>query len=409
MRIYNLNKSVNNNVIKLSAYIESKYIEEKELWFSTELRYENNICTDQYDAFLVGLLYPAMKYGEDIYIEGKVSKKLLHNINHYVIPLIKSFSSSCKQIKVTANELTNHNYRGDGVGTGFSGGVDSFCTIYDHYELENDPDYKINSFLFLNVGAHGRDNQIKVKEKFRLRYEYLKNFPEELGLDFIPIDSNLFVFHPWGHQLTCTLTLVSGILFMQKYYNKYYCASLGWSYLEILEYYASDLDKDIAMFDPILLPLLSTESLELVADGTQYNRAQKTIHILNYEPVHRYLNVCVSGDDTHENCSVCSKCSRTLMALNSVNRLNEFKDLFDIKKYKNEIEKKYIYKQVYLQKKDAFAKSNVELAKSNNIKLPSRFRCFLMLIPSIVINRIKIALSKILPSNIKNIIKKLLK
>ena len=409
MRLYDLKKTVKEQTIKVSISIDSEELGDRELWFSTDLKYQDSVCESQYDAYLVGLLYPAMRYGEDIHIEGKISKKLLFNVNNYVIPLIKSFSPKCKQIEVTANELTNEDFDGKGVGTGFSGGIDSFCTIYDHYEIESDSDYKINSFLFLNVGAHGSNDEMKVKEKFITRYDYLKKFPEEIGLDFIPVDSNLFSFHPWGHQLTCTLTLASGIIFMQRHYNKYYCASLGWSYLEILKYSETDLDRDIAMFDPILLPLLSTESLELIPDGNQYTRTEKTLHIMDYEPVHKYLNVCVSGDDTHENCSLCAKCCRTLMTLNSVGKLDEFSHLFDIEKYKNKAEKKYVCKQVALKNEDPFAKGNVELAKINNIKLPSRIYCLLILAPSRFKQKIINVLREVLPEKMKNKLKKLLR
>ena len=407
MKLYNIKKSVIGHNVKVSIAIDSKELGKRELWFSAPQKYEYGICENQYDAYLVGLLYPAMRCGEDIHIEGRVSKRLLFNINHYAIPLIKSFSPSCKNIKVTATELTNLNYNGDGVGTVFSGGIDSFCTIYDHLGLENDPDYRINSFLFLNVGAHGSKSEDKVRRKFETRYNYLKRFPEEVGLDFIPVDSNLHDFHPWGHQLTCTLTLASGAMFMQKFYNKYYCASLGWSYLEILEHYKTDLDKDIAMFDPMLLPLLSTESLELISDGNQYTRTEKTLRIIDYGPVKKYLNVCVSGDDTHENCSVCSKCSRTLMTLNSLDRLEEFNHLFDIEKYKKEAEKKYVRKQVALQNVDPFAKGNVELAKYNNIKLPNRLWCLIVWSPNILKQKMITKLKDVLPENAINKLSKI--
>ena len=352
----------------MSVAVDSSELGKTELWFSTLRKYEDYVCDSQYDAFFIGLLFPAMAYGEDIHIEGKVSKKLLFNVNHYVIPLIQSFSPKCKKIKVTATEVTNEDLAGDRVGTGFSGGIDSFCSIYDHYELEEDSDYRINSFLFLNVGAHGSTDIDKVRKKFKTCYEYLKRFPEELGLEFVPVDSNLYEFHPWGHQKTHTLTSVSGIMFLQKTYGKYYYASAGLNYESLISSAVEYKDIDIGAFsDPILLPLLSTESLELIPDGNQYTRTEKTIHILDYEPIKRYLNVCVSGDDTHENCSVCPKCCRTMMTLSSVNRLEDFNHLFDIEKYKRSAEKKYMYKQVALQNKDPFARGNVELAKINNI------------------------------------------
>ena len=404
MSIKNLNIENNNSIFKVSVEVKINN-ENKLLWFSVPDKYKNYVCTTQYDGFLVGLLYPAMINGEDIQIEGRVSSKLLFNINNYVIPLLCSFSEKAKKIRVTCVEKSYENFNGKGVGTGFSGGVDSFSTIYDHYELEKDSVYKINSLLFLNVGSHGWDKEEVIYSKFMKRYNYLKKFPEEIGLEFIPVDSNLYKFHPWGHQLTCSLTLAAGVLFVQKKYSKYFCASLGWSYLEILEYYKDDLGKDIAIFDPILLSLLSTESLELIADGTQYTRVEKVKNIIKYEPVYKYLNVCVSGEDTHENCSVCSKCSRTLMTLDSLNIIDNFNHLFDIKKYRKKAQKKYIAYQVLRKKTDAFAKDNIELAKLNNKVLPTKIESFFICLPDLIKNYIVANLS----INTKRKIKKLLK
>ena len=405
MIIKNLNIENKNSIFKVSVEVKINN-ENKLLWFSVPDKYKNYVCTTQYDGFLVGLLYPAMINGEDIQIEGRVSSKLLFNINNYVIPLLCSFSEKAKKIRVTCVEKSYENFNGKGVGTGFSGGVDSFSTIYDHYELEKDSVYKINSLLFLNVGSHGWDKEEVIYSKFMKRYNYLKKFPEEIGLEFIPVDSNLYKFHPWGHQLTCSLTLAAGVLFVQKKYSKYFCASLGWSYLEILEYYKDDLGKDIAIFDPILLSLLSTESLELIADGTQYTRVEKVKNIIKYEPIYKYLNVCVSGEDTHENCSVCSKCSRTLMTLDSLNIIDNFNHLFDIKKYRKKAQKKYIAYQVLRKKTDAFAKDNVELAKLNNKVLPTKIESFFICLPDLIKNYIVANLSTNTKRKIKKILKK---
>lgn len=379
MKIFDLQSSHKNGDVKLSVSIQSERLGLKELWFSTPMKYEKYLCKTRMDGFLVGMLFPAMQYGENIHVNGCVSEKLLFNLNNFVVPLILTFSPSCKKITISAEETSANRLDGYGVGAGFSGGVDSFCTIYDHFELEQSPSHKINSFLFLNVGSHGGGEQEDrlefAKKKFQVRYNYLKKFPEEIGLDLIPLDSNLHAFHPWGHQKTCTLTMVSGILLLEAFFKKYYCASLGWSYSEIFQYYKTDLDKDIAMFDPALLPLLSTESLDFIPDGWQYTRVDKTLRIINYAPVRKYLNVCVSGHDAMDNCSVCPKCCRTLMTLNSIGRLEQFKQVFDIDIYKKTKERRYIYEQMLLKNSDPFARGNIELAMQNGIKIPNFTFC----------------------------------
>ena len=41
------------------------------------------------------------------------------------------------------------------VGTGFSGGVDSFSTLADNFFGEEDPEYKIDTLFFFHVGQYG--------------------------------------------------------------------------------------------------------------------------------------------------------------------------------------------------------------------------------------------------------------
>ncbi len=375
MKIFNLKTLTDNGKVRLSVSIDSEQLGSKELWFSTSEKYAYGLCETRLDGFLIGMIFPAMVYGENIHLEGCVSNKLLFNLNNYVIPLLMTFSPSAKRIEITATETSSEQFNSHGIGTGFSGGIDSFCTIFDHYELERDPKYRINSLLFLNVGSNGqgytKEELIVTRNKFYSRYNYLSKFPNEIDLDFIPLDSNLHFFHPWRHQLTHSLTSVSGALVMQNIYSKYFYASGGLSYLELFKFYEFLLNRDTALIDPILLPLLSTESLEFIPDGTQYNRLEKTLHIINYEPVRSYLNVCAGRQESHENCSVCSKCCRTLMTLSLIGKLDEFTHLFDIRKYKKKAELEYVCQQIVRQHKDPFAQAIVKFAKEKNIKLPS--------------------------------------
>jgi hypothetical protein len=376
MKIENLTITRENNLFKISVSIESAKLGRKNLWFSTPEKFGDCICSTRMDGFLVGMLFPAMQYGEDIHISGCVSEKLIFNINNYVIPLLAAFSPTSKKINVTADEISSNIFDTKGVGTGFSAGVDSFCTIYNRLELEKSSDYKVNSFLFLNVGSHGMgDTEGKreiARNKFITRYEYLKKFPESLGLDFIPLDSNLHEFHPWGHLKTDTLTSNAGILIMQGYFKRYYYSTAGFSYSDQLLNGANFREVSVAdCCDPMIAPLLSTESLDFVLDGMQYNRNEKLLHILEYSPVKSFLNVCInSALDSHTNCSICAKCCRTLMALESIGRIDEFAHLFDIKKYSERAKKYYTATQVLQQDKDPFAHGNILLAKKNGMSLP---------------------------------------
>ena len=64
--------------------------------------------------------------------------------------------SRLKPIKVTAAATDDGGCPAPrAVGTGFSGGIDSFATIYEHHEKPAPEGFKLTHLFFFNVGAHG--------------------------------------------------------------------------------------------------------------------------------------------------------------------------------------------------------------------------------------------------------------
>lgn len=376
MRISGPQLSESSVCARLSVQIESERLGSSELWFEVPAEYRDYLCRSSVDGFLVGILYAAMQYGEDIHVEGCVSDKLLFNLNNYAVPLLTAFSPSCHSIRITANRTSRADFGGPGIGSGFSGGVDSFCTIYDRFELESLPTHRINSLLFFNVGSHGPwsngDGSAHARRNFQERYHWLKRYPEEIGLDHVPVDSNLHAFHPWGHQKTHTLTSAAGILILQEHFSKYYYASTGLDYAGVFSFADQYRDRDVGVYcETALLPLLSTESVELIPDGYKYSRVLKVLRIAEYEPTRRYLNVCTSPISGWKNCSTCPKCCRTQMTLKSIGLLDDYAQVFDIRRYERLAERKYARRQVRRARFDPFARQNVELARERGVSLPN--------------------------------------
>lgn len=382
--MFNLNNiRIENSNSKsiLKADFSSNYFGKDEIWFSIDNTYNNAFLPDNYNCFLVALIFPAMLLQEDIYVDGCVSKKLLFNLNNYIRGFIKIHSPDTKMIKIQAKETTDQVYpTPNHTGTGFSGGIDSLCTIYEHYEKEEFPDYKIDTLLFLNTGSHGLFSNPSTEIKFHSRYEYLSKFSP---LPFIALDSNIHKFHefiPHSHEKTVTFTNAAGILSLEHFFSKYYIAS-SLSYGEAIKFGQKRLNKCTEGFDSTLLPLLSTETLTFIPDGEQHTRSEKTEVISSYELTKRSLNVCVNHKiEDEKNCSYCSKCLRTLFTLDSMDKLEEYSSLFDIKVY-NKHKLKYKSIQILKYNKDPFAKDNVDFAKTHNKKLPSRFTAVIILIP----------------------------
>ncbi len=388
MEISNIRKEIRDSKIYLVVDVISNHSKSTELWFSTDLQYKDWLSADVYDAFLVASVYYAMYYGEDIVIRGNVNKNIYRNLIDYIIPTIKSLRPTFKVISIIVDGFNNAKKIDNKIiGTGFSGGVDSFSTIIDRYEKESDVDYKINCLFFFNVGQYQNTKGIPNIDKALEFYHNSEPLANELNIPFVFLNTNLFDFYlpDWEYDAG-PFCRASCILVFQAALRRYYVSGSN-HYIQ----QNSSIDKHIDdVTDGFIYYMLSPENLTIILDGNQYYRSKKIENIIGYGYVQRNLNVCVNNTiniQTDKNCSVCHKCTRTLIILESLNKLEDFKDVFNLDKYK-----KIAFKnkcRISLEnKKGAYATENYNYAKAHGIKMPSRFIAWCYLFPSRVISRI---------------------
>ena len=86
--------------------------------------------------------------------------------------------------------------------------------------------------------------------------------------------------------------------------------------------------RDVTRMDPILLPALSTERVELLSVGAEHTQVEKSRRIARLEVVWEHLDVCILKGDT--NCPRCEKCLRTLLTLELLGQLDAFAGRFDL-------------------------------------------------------------------------------
>ena len=349
---------------------------EDECFYSVPAEFADFADTESSNCFLVGMLYPAMRYGEDIHVEGTVSAKLLYNLNEYLVPLMAICDERLKRIRITADATDSEGCReAHAVGTGFSGGIDSFSTICQHFVRKGEPDgFKLTHLFFFNVGAHGipkkPDDLESIERQFNARYEKFKAFPAEVGLPFVRVNSDIHKFHPWGHLEVATFATVSAILFLARGIRRYYLASSGHTYRQLWKFLGDGGRPDaIERMNMMLLPWLSTERLDIIDDGNLYDRSQKTVMVADYPPAARYLNVCYGHDTLDTNCSVCNKCARTLLTLDILGKLDEFAGIFDIPRYRREVRRRLIAETIVGERKSLFAKHQMDLARERGVDL----------------------------------------
>lgn len=380
--------------------MEANFTDVKEFYFCVDDEYADWLASDVYDAFLVAMLYPAMCYGEEIEIDGPVSKRIYHNIMHYVQGLTLAYAPHFHYVPIKVKGFADAKKMDTlHIGTGFSGGVDSFSTLADNFFGEEDSEYKIDTLFFFHVGQYGNVKNPLSWERANNRFSITRNFAADTGLNALMMNTNMFDFYlpKWEYDAG-VFCRISSVLAFQGGVKIYYISNdVTYKELAQMNFYSRHMSMSV-MSDPIIMPLLSPVGLEIVCDGAQHSRTEKTKNIANLPLVQKYLNVCVNSSDTHvsaTNCSICSKCLRTMMALDSLGILDKFDTVFDLSKWKK-LSFKYKCEQIVLYDKNVFAQDNVDFARANGKHLPNRMIAYLVVIcykilslPKRVLGRIK--------------------
>lgn len=364
-------------VADISSDIE-RLDSENTIWIAVKNENAHMLESKVYNAFLFLPVYMSMYYNTDLHIHGNVSKKLYKNVG-YMQSIIAAFSDKLSKINVSVDGFEESEGEGYIIGTGISCGVDCLQTVYSHFIEEQDPEYRINTLFELNCGWHGYIDGELTNKIFEQRCEENKKVADDLGLSFVAVDSNLHAFLPKLKDQASYFCIYSCVFALERAMKLYYLSS-SYSYGEVIKYGHKSRNNDFSEFgDPMLLPLARTEHFELVSDGCQYTRSQKTELIAKWEISKKYLNVCCKNNAI-ENCSVCHKCVRTLIPLESMGLLEDYKNTFDIDAYKK-ISYKSKCKMVVQSGTVAFQTDNYRFCKSNGMRLPSKLEAHIYFLP----------------------------
>ena len=95
-------------------------------WFAVEPAYAQFLTDDRADAFVIGFLTTAMRKNEDIVCSAPITKRLKHQLNQILIPIISANKPYFHKIQIHAETTSALLPSEHAVGTGWTGGVD--CT-----------------------------------------------------------------------------------------------------------------------------------------------------------------------------------------------------------------------------------------------------------------------------------------
>ena len=293
------------------------------LWF-TFPQNVGGFVTTRADGFAAALLPLAMRLGERLTVHGDLSYRLAHGIRDY-----QRLQSTWKPdfftaVEVQPDELRSRD-RGEAtgaVGTAFSGGVDSFHTLWCHLE-RNEPyaPYRISHCLMIN--GFDPDADLENSGRFLKMQRLYEAMVRRHGLELVVVRTNLLQFLGLAIQKQAFAAFVTApALVLGRLFSRYYVPS-SYKFTLINGFY----DGSHPMFDH----LLATETMETIHDSGHLTRVEKTIAISQWPETYDLLRVCVKqtgiqpGRDAIANCCACEKCLRTMMALDVAGALQNYR------------------------------------------------------------------------------------
>lgn len=319
--------------------------EEKKLfYYEVDDKWADALCCERTDAFLISLLQYAMANKYDISWETPVTDRLIYQLRTIFIPVIstkysKIFSSVHLVGKTTSEELHKKEWA---VGTGISGGVDSFYSILKHIGIAEESQ-ELTHLLYVSVSNHA-ENEQSLRRDFECNKKNIESIARDLNLPLICLYSNEAEFFFKGIINWGALRFAGMVYSLQNLFSVYYFSS-GYPYVDITFGDGTE-NFDSLHFDLFTLMTASTRSLNFIGTGGEVDRRDKLIYIADKDVVKKGLFVCNYRSDY--NCSACDKCMRTAMQLYGNGMLQEYHQVFDLDKIENQ-KKKYLRKMLYRQ------------------------------------------------------------
>jgi hypothetical protein len=362
---------VDENVARLSVI--ARFPEgPRELWFALPALHADKLSTEICDGFVLALYPLAAQRGLGLRIEGAMSRRLLDALNGQCGELLHTLLPQARRIRVSADEVSSADWGGRGVYAGFSGGIDSFCTLFSHTQNETPRELRLTGLFYNNVGSHGPG---RIGNKlYALRQRRIRALAAQAGLPLITVSSNLDALLGMSFERTHTLRNVAVALLFQKACGTFLYSSL----VHYRDVRTRDV-PDISYADPILLPLLRTESFACYSAGSEHTRFEKTRIVAQNALSYRSLDVCVSHQPAATiNCSACWKCLRTQLTLELHGALDRYQNVFQLERYRR---CRTLYIACLLQSREVLLREIREQLEQLGFEVPTASRLLSYVVP----------------------------
>lgn len=312
------------------------------------------------DPFVLALIELAMEKACDIRYEAPMSEDLKYHLEQYFIPVSASAIKEYHFIELIGKTTKEDIESKMAVGTGFSGGVDSFYTVLSRSNIKYETKRVTHLLLALNGAAMtGMTEELDAKW-FNEELKRFQVLAEELGLQLIGVNSNISLINNYrriqkGADIVVTASFVHAL---RKLFGLYYWASNH-------DAVVHDFDSaDGRIEGPLTISFMESGSLRFCLSGMEADRVQRVEYIADNPIVQKGLTVCGQPD----NCGHCFKCLRTMAELYSVGKLDKFDKVFDIDDYKKHFTSK-LARELALDN-PSYSTPIIKNMKRNGIRIP---------------------------------------
>jgi hypothetical protein len=246
-------------------------------------------------------LTPAMRVARTLRLPGPVSPRLLA-----AAPLIQevfaTWAAGLEPVEIVAGgSAPVAPAPGRGVAAFFSGGVDSFHTLLRNAD-------EITHLIFVR----GFDFHRRVPAIRGPATETARRVARELGKELVEVDTDVHDFtnpiFEWEYYMVAAMATVAQLLGDR----------VERALIPAEHTYADPVPWGS---HPLVDPLWSTETVELVHDGAASRRIEKVALVARSELAMEVLRVCWRNTAGAYNCGSCEKCLRTMLALHAAGAL----------------------------------------------------------------------------------------
>ncbi|MFB8791396.1 MAG: hypothetical protein U7123_21810 [Potamolinea sp.] len=288
-----------NGFITVSVTIEQPNQTKSHLWYRLPSQY-TSLLTNSCDPFVVATIFLAMQQGTDLIVHGEVSPSLLQNLAEFQAAWHCWRPQLYQQIEITADvEREQDKIDSDQAIAAFSGGVDASFTMWRH-RMKRCSRWQRNIQAGLII--HGFDIPLTQQEIFNRAFHKSREMLTSLDVELIPIATN-FRELPQDWEDAFGTAIASCLMLLQGGYNTGLIGSSD-------PYHSLNLPYGS---NPITDSLLSSNTFQIICDGSAFTRLQKVEEIANWEQACTNLRVCWQNSQSDKNCGRCEKCIRTIL------------------------------------------------------------------------------------------------